>query len=102
VILEAMQPRTEYTIVQIHALVMKTGLSLKQVQSCVYNLKSDGALESSDRTGNKASPTGGNDEKTYRLSGSAPRRRATGAKAQPPKVGPKFASVFHYAQGIEA
>lgn len=101
VILEAMDQRTEYTAAQIHALIVKSGLTLKQVQSCVYNLQSEGLLQSSIRAGNRKAPKGGTVEKTYRLSGRTGKPRMASIQPEPTHW-PRFASVFHYGQGIEA
>lgn len=103
IVFEAMEKLGEATAVQIHEAVWRSGLSLTQVQSCVYNCQSEGHMTSVRRaaTGVRAS---GPPEAVYRLTGADPTPRARTLRKKPEKRKGRgqYASVFHYAQGIEA
>jgi hypothetical protein len=89
-----------YECVRVH------GLTLRQVQACMWNCASEGLLISSGREANR-SGKGGMSEAMYRIARELPvyrDTRAARAERSRPRSEPvpRFASVFHYAQGIAA
>jgi hypothetical protein len=101
-VLEQIGPATAeriYECVRVH------GLTLKQVQSCLWNCASEGLLASSGSERNHGGK-GGSAPSTYRITRDLPVHRDTRAMRAERRgqiqyeSGPRFASVFHYAQGI--
>jgi hypothetical protein len=103
-VLEQIGPATAqriYECVRVH------GITLTQVRSCLWNCASEGLLASSGRDGRRK-VDGSRESSTYRITGSLPVYHNTrAARSERREVVhevcvPRFASVFHYAQGIEA
>jgi hypothetical protein len=95
-VVQAVAEIGEATVDQIYERVRSHGFTPGQIRSSVWNAAYEGSLESSKKRG-MPGPT------TYRVGKSQPkvnRRRAMRAQRTAMLQPTKYASVFHYGQGI--